>query len=87
MRRQRLPKKSENPEIGFDWERDLKKLRASAFAQQFEADDPDISAFIASGGKLILCNIDPQIHEVFEITKLDKFFKIMKEEQQALQAF
>src|SRR5262245_5730124 len=38
-------------------------------------------------GKLILCNIDPQIHEVFEITKLDKFFKIMKEEQQALQAF
>lgn len=38
-------------------------------------------------GKLILCNIDPQIHEVFEITKLDKFFKIAKEEQQALQAF
>ena len=23
-------------------------------------------------GRLILCNIDPQIHEVFEITKLDK---------------
>jgi anti-sigma B factor antagonist len=40
-----------------------------------------------AGGKLILCNIDAQIHEVFEITKLDKFFKIMKEEQQALQAF
>ena len=38
-------------------------------------------------GRLILCNIDPQIHEVFEITKLDKFFKIMKEEQAALQAF
>ncbi len=38
-------------------------------------------------GKLILCNIDPQIHEVFEITKTDKFFKIMKGEQQALQAF
>lgn len=41
----------------------------------------------AAGGKLILCNIDPQIYEVFEITKLDKFFKIMKEEQAALQAF
>ncbi len=40
-----------------------------------------------AGGKLILCNIDPQIHEVFEITKLDKFFKIIKEEQAALQAF
>lgn len=39
------------------------------------------------GGKLILCNIDPQIYEVFEITKLDKFFKIKKEEQEALQAF
>ena len=38
-------------------------------------------------GKLILANIDPQIHEVFEITKLDKFFKILKDEQTALQAF
>ena len=41
----------------------------------------------AAGGRLILCNIDPQIYEVFEITKLDKFFKIHKEEQAALQAF
>ena len=31
----------------------------------------------AVGGRLILCNIDPQIYEVFEITKLDKFFKIV----------
>ena len=38
-------------------------------------------------GKLVLCNISKEIREVFEITKLDKFFKIMKEEQQALQAF
>ena len=38
-------------------------------------------------GKLILCAIDPQIHEVFEITKLDRFFKIIKDEQAALQAF
>ena len=41
----------------------------------------------AAGGRLILCNIDPQIYEVFEITKLDKFFNIQKEEQAALQAF
>ena len=41
----------------------------------------------AAQGKLVLCNIDPQIHEVFEITKLDKFFNIQKEEQAALQAF
>jgi anti-sigma B factor antagonist len=41
----------------------------------------------ASGGKLVLCNIDPQIREVFEITKLDKLFVIRGEEQEALQAF
>ena len=41
----------------------------------------------AARGRLILCNIHPQIYEVFEITKLDKFFDIQKEEQAALQAF
>jgi len=40
-----------------------------------------------AGGRLILCNIDDNIYEVFEITKLDKFFKIVKDEQTALQAF
>jgi len=39
------------------------------------------------GGRLVLCNIDPQIYEVFEITKLNKLFNIQKEEQAALQAF
>lgn len=41
----------------------------------------------AAGGRLILCNIDPQIREVFEITKLNKLFTIHDEEQAALQAF
>ena len=41
----------------------------------------------AAGGKLILCNIDPNIYEVFEITKLNKLFNIQKEEQAALQSF
>ena len=41
----------------------------------------------AVGGKLILCNIDPQIYEVFEITKLNKLFNIKAEEQAALQEF
>ena len=40
-----------------------------------------------AGGKLVLCNIDPNIYEVFEITKLNKLFNIQREEQQALQAF
>jgi anti-sigma B factor antagonist len=40
-----------------------------------------------AGGALVLSNISPQIYEVFEITKLDKFFKIKKDEQEALQCF
>src|SRR4051794_16902831 len=40
-----------------------------------------------AGGKLVLCEIAPAIYEVFEITKLDKFFKIAKDEQAALQVF
>jgi anti-sigma B factor antagonist len=40
-----------------------------------------------AGGKLVLCNIDPQIYEVFEITKLNRIFKIHKEEKAALEAF
>jgi len=39
----------------------------------------------AAGGRLILCNIDPQIYEVFEITKLNKLFNIKKDEQSAMQ--
>jgi anti-sigma B factor antagonist len=41
----------------------------------------------AVGGQLVLCNIDPQIREVFEITKLDKLFVIRGDEQEALQMF
>ena len=41
----------------------------------------------AAGGRLVLCNIDPQIYEVFEITKLNKLFTIHKDEQSGLQAF
>jgi anti-sigma B factor antagonist len=40
-----------------------------------------------ASGKLVLCNIDPQIYEVFEITKLNKLFNMQKDEQSALQAF
>ncbi|MBI3619450.1 STAS domain-containing protein [Candidatus Peregrinibacteria bacterium] len=38
-----------------------------------------------ASGKLVLCNIDSQIHNAFEITKLDKFFVICDDEQEALQ--
>src|ERR1041384_7596637 len=39
----------------------------------------------SSGGRLILCSIDPQIYEVFEITKLNKLFNIQKDEQTGMQ--
>ncbi|MFQ3651178.1 MAG: STAS domain-containing protein, partial [Gemmataceae bacterium] len=41
----------------------------------------------SAGGSLVLSNINPEIIEVFEITKLDKMFKIKKDEQEALQSF
>src|SRR6266851_1988627 len=39
------------------------------------------------GGKLVLCNIAPQIKEVFEITRLDNLIPIKADEQGGLQAF
>src|SRR5262245_7071100 len=40
-----------------------------------------------AGGRLVLCNIDPSIYVVFEMTKLNKILNIQKEEQAALQSF
>jgi anti-sigma B factor antagonist len=39
------------------------------------------------GGRLVLCNIHPDIREVFEITRLSTFIPIQEDEQAALQAF
>ena len=41
----------------------------------------------AKSGKLVMCNINDDIYEVFEITKLNKLFNIQKDEQTALQVF
>ena len=38
-------------------------------------------------GKLAMCNVIPQIFEVFAITKLDKIFKIFPDEDAALASF
>jgi len=35
-------------------------------------------------GKLALCGLNERVHSVFEITKLDKFFKIYDTETEAL---
>ena len=39
------------------------------------------------GGQLRLANIDPQIHEVFVITKLNKLFQIHEDSEQAMASF
>ena len=41
----------------------------------------------AKSGKLKLCNIRPEIYEVFAITRLNRLFDIKDEEADALAAF
>jgi anti-sigma B factor antagonist len=41
----------------------------------------------AHGGKLRLCNIRPEIYEVFAITKLNKLFDIREDEAAGLDSF
>lgn len=41
----------------------------------------------AKNGRLVMCHINEDIFEVFEITRLDRLFNIQKDEQSALQAF
>jgi feruloyl esterase len=46
-----------NPDFdlsSFDPDRDYRTVRASAFAKEYEAANPDISAFVKAGGKLLL---------------------------------
>jgi len=33
----------------------------------------------ASGGRIVFCNVRPEINEVFQITKLDQLFEIEAE--------
>ena len=37
--------------------------------------------------RLVLCNIDPKIREVLEITRLDRHFKCVRDEHDALRQF
>lgn len=41
----------------------------------------------AAGGKLRLCNIRPEIYEVFAITRLNKLFSICENQEKALESF
>ena len=39
------------------------------------------------GGKVMICSLDPQIREVFSLTRLDRMFEIYKDEPAALKKF
>ncbi|MBL7181965.1 MAG: STAS domain-containing protein, partial [Pirellulales bacterium] len=41
----------------------------------------------AGKGRMKMCNIRPEIFEVFQITKLNKVFDIRKDETEAMTAF
>jgi len=41
----------------------------------------------ASGGRLKMCHVRPEIAEIFAITRLDRLFDIRDEEKTALEAF
>ncbi len=41
----------------------------------------------AAGGELKLCRIQPEIYEVFAITKLNRLFEIKEDESDALASF
>ena len=42
---------------------------------------------LAAGGELKLCRIQPEIYEVFAITKLNRLFEIKEDESDALASF
>jgi anti-sigma B factor antagonist len=41
----------------------------------------------AAGGTVRICNLHPQIGEVFKLTRLDRMFEIVKSEQAGLKLF
>ncbi|HLJ94676.1 MAG TPA: STAS domain-containing protein [Gemmataceae bacterium] len=41
----------------------------------------------AAGGRLVLCRLDPQLHEAFDMLRVGQIIPIYAEEQDALQAF
>src|SRR5262249_47972222 len=38
----------------------------------------------AAGGRIVLCHLDPRVHEIFEITKLNKLFGFYRDEDDGL---
>ncbi len=40
----------------------------------------------ARGGKIVLCNVSPNVNEIFKITRVSALFEIYSDENAALQA-
>jgi anti-sigma B factor antagonist len=41
----------------------------------------------AAGGRLVLCGVDPEIYKIFETLRFPQLIRVVKDEQEALQAF
>lgn len=42
---------------------------------------------LAAGGRMVLCRLDPQLHEAFDMLRVGQLIPIYVEEQEALQTF
>jgi feruloyl esterase len=62
----------------FDPDKDYRTVRNSAFAASYEAKDPDISAFLGAGGKLLLWHglLDPGPSAIATIEYFDQVRKV-----------
>lgn len=63
--------------------REVEYFSSSAFAKFITLD----KKLKDHKGKLVFCDIDPQVLEVFEITQLSKLFRICRNERIALSDF
>lgn len=72
----------------FDIDKDYRTVRASAFAAGYEAKNPDISAFVQAGGKLLLWHgmLDPGPSPLATIEYFDEVQKITRPKVKSLDA-
>lgn len=78
----RLIDQSNNPKLLLDFS-NVEHLSSAALGMLININN----RIRAKAGQLRLANIDPQIYEVFTITKLHKLFQIYDEAQEAADSF
>ncbi len=74
--------------MGFDPEKDYSTVRHSAFAAEYEAKNPDISAFVNAGGKLLLWHglLDPGPSPLATIEYFEQMQKVTAPKVKSLES-